>query len=89
MLAKGVNKDGQDASVKVKVTGDKDPGYGATSKMLAESAICLAQDELKTEGGVWTPATAMGEVLIKRLQENAGMTFECMAVEPAIDNDSQ
>ncbi|MBC8272022.1 MAG: hypothetical protein H8E49_08240, partial [Gammaproteobacteria bacterium] len=86
LFAKGVNKDGNAASVKVKVTGDKDPGYGATCKMLAESAICLAQDELETEGGVWTPSTAMGDVLIKRLQENAGMTFECLAVVPALDN---
>ena len=86
LLAKGLNKDGNAASVKVKVTGDKDPGYGATCKMLVESAICLAQDELETEGGVWTPSTAMGDVLIKRLQENAGMTFECLAVVPALEN---
>jgi len=82
LLAKGESQDGKPACVKVKVTGDKDPGYGATCKMLAESAICLAKDELATEGGIWTPSTAMGDPLIKRLQENAGMTFECLAVTP-------
>ena len=44
--------------------------------MLGEAAVCLAQDDLKCPGGIYTPATAMGENLIKRLQRNAGMTFE-------------
>ena len=57
------------------VTGDKDPGYGSTSKMIAESAVCLAKDNLQTGGGVFTPAPAMGEALIKRLVDNAGLTF--------------
>ncbi len=57
------------------VTGDKDPGYGATSKMLAESAVCLARDELDTPTGLLTPAVAMGEKLIHRLGEHAGMSF--------------
>ena len=58
-----------------KVTGDMDPGYGSTSKMLAESAVCLAQDPLTCGGGIWTPSSAMGEQLIARLEENAGLTF--------------
>ncbi len=58
-----------------KVTGDRDPGYGSTSKIIAESAVCLAQGESSVEGGFWTPASAMGEPLIKRLTENAGLTF--------------
>ena len=57
------------------VTGDKDPGYGSTSKMLAEAAICLAQDELPKGGGVLTPSVAMGDALLRRLEENAGLTF--------------
>lgn len=61
------------------VTGDKDPGYGSTSKMLAESAICLAQDHLTSEGGVLTPSVAMGDALLQRLQENAGLTFSYRA----------
>ncbi len=62
--------------LKVKVAGEGDPGYGATSKMLVESAICLAVDELETPGGIWTPAAAMGDRLIARLEEKAGMVFE-------------
>lgn len=63
------------------VKGTKDPGYGETSKMLGESALCLALDEdrLPVGGGSWTPASAMGIVLIERLRA-AGMTFE---VKPA------
>jgi short subunit dehydrogenase-like uncharacterized protein len=60
--------------VKVGVTGDKDPGYGSTSKMIAESAVCLLQQE-KLAGGLWTTAPAMGDALITRLKANAGLTF--------------
>ena len=63
--------------LKVVVTGDKDPGYGCTSKMIAESALCLALDvgRTQTPGGIWTPAAALGHALINRLQAKAGMTF--------------
>ena len=61
--------------VRGKVTGDKDPGYGSTSKMLAESAICLAQDDLPDVAGMLTPAVAMGDALLERLIDNAGLTF--------------
>ena len=44
--------------------------------MLAESGVCLARDELTSDGGVLTPAAAMGDALLGRLQENAGLTFE-------------
>ena len=57
------------------VSGTEDPGYGSTSKMLAQSAMCLAFDDLATLGGVYTPAPAMGEALIERLQKHAGLTF--------------
>lgn len=59
------------------VTGDKDPGYGSTSKMIAEAALCLAKDISKTDtpGGVYTSAPAMGGALIDRLVANAGLTF--------------
>lgn len=57
------------------VKGDRDPGYGSTSKMLAETAICLAKDKLPEISGVLTPSTAMGDALLKRLQDNAGLTF--------------
>ena len=47
-------------TIQTRITGDQDPGYGSTSKMLSEAAICLAKDDLATGGGVWTPAAAMG-----------------------------
>lgn len=64
--------------VRAKVTGDKDPGYGSTAKMIAESAICLANEVPADEkaGGFWTPATAFGDKLITRLVASAGLTFE-------------
>ena len=58
-----------------KVTGDKDPGYGSTSKMLAESAVCLAVDELPKISGVLTPSVAMGDALLQRLEKSSGLTF--------------
>lgn len=64
--------------LQARVTGDRDPGYGSTSKMLSESAVCLAADALETGGGFWTPASAMGEPLMERLTANAGLTFELM-----------
>jgi len=63
-------------TIKAVVTGDKDPGYGSTSKMITESAVCLVQDDLKTGGGIWTSAPALGDHLIKRLVANAGLTFD-------------
>jgi short subunit dehydrogenase-like uncharacterized protein len=58
------------------VKGDRDPGYGSTSKMISESALCLLRDSLATTGGVWTPAAAMAAPLLNRLQANAGLTFK-------------
>jgi short subunit dehydrogenase-like uncharacterized protein len=59
------------------VKGEKDPGYGSTSKMIAESALCLARDVGRDEtgGGVWTPGAALGAKLIARLEANAQMRF--------------
>ena len=57
------------------VKGDLDPGYGSTSKMIAESAICLIQECSNLEGGIYTPAPSMGENLIARLEANAGIEF--------------
>jgi short subunit dehydrogenase-like uncharacterized protein len=76
LLQIGHLPDGQ--ILRARITGDQDPGYGSTSKMLAESAICLAQDKLTTGGGVWTPAAAMGPALLARLRENAGLTFDVL-----------
>ena len=63
-------------NVRIRVKGDKDPGYGSTSKMIAESALALAQDDLPVAGGFWTPASAMGDQLLQRLPQSAGVTFE-------------
>ncbi len=61
-----------------RVTGDKDPGYGSTSKMLAECAVALARDESPVGGGFWTPASALGDTLLERLPTNAGVRFELL-----------
>jgi short subunit dehydrogenase-like uncharacterized protein len=71
----GETSDGR--SLRVSVKGDEDPGYGSTSKMIAESGICLARDVSHdaVRGGFWTSASAMGEMLIGRLQAKAGLAF--------------
>jgi short subunit dehydrogenase-like uncharacterized protein len=62
--------------MRTRITGDQDPGYGSTSKILSEAAVCLAKDELDAKGGVWTPATALGGHYLARLRKNAGLTFD-------------
>src|SRR6516164_3702841 len=61
--------------VRAAVKGDRDPGYGSTSKMISECAICL-REMPDIKGGMWTPGAAMGSRLIKRLVDHAGITFE-------------
>jgi short subunit dehydrogenase-like uncharacterized protein len=65
-------------TVRAHVKGDMDPGYGSTSKMLAEAGLALAHDVSRetTPGGCWTPAAAMAEALLRRLPAKAGITFE-------------
>jgi short subunit dehydrogenase-like uncharacterized protein len=72
----GKTADGRE--LRVKVTGDRDPGYGSTAKMLGQAAAYLALDlaDAGPKGGFWTPATAFGEPLIRRLVDHAGLTFE-------------
>ena len=73
-----MGKNDKNQQLVVKVTGDRDPGYGCTAKMLAQAGLCLAFDLPKEDkvGGFWTPATAMGDLLIGRLNEHAGMSFK-------------
>lgn len=71
-----VGKLANEKLIRARVTGDRDPGYGSTCKMLSESAVCLAMDDLPLKGGFWTPASAMGDALQKRLMQNAGLSFE-------------
>ena len=61
-------------TVRASVQGDRDPGYGSTSKMLAETGIALLAN--KGDGGVWTPGALLGDALIARLTEHAGLTFQ-------------
>ena len=65
-----------DKSIHVSVTGDMDPGYGSTSKMITESAVCLVKECDDLKGGIYTSASSMGTKLIKRLEDNAGLTFK-------------
>lgn len=76
-----MGKTGSSQVTNIKVTGDRDPGYGSTAKMLAQAAFCLAQDipKDKLSGGFWTPASAMAEHLIPRLEKDAGLTFSILA----------
>lgn len=60
-------------SIRASVKGDRDPGYGSTSKMIAESALTLL--EVDTPGGVVTPGAIMAKPLIERLTANAGLEF--------------
>lgn len=56
------------------VTGDRDPGYGSTCKIITEAALCLLRD-VDGAGGIWTPGALMAEPLKARLEANAGLTF--------------
>ena len=71
-----IGEGADDKTLMASVAGKRDPGYGSTSRMIAESAICLVRDATDTQGGIWTTAPAMGDKLIKRLQEHAGLTFK-------------
>jgi len=64
-------------TIRVTVTGDQDPGYGSTAKILAQAGLCLAKDKPKSSppGGFWTPAAIFGQALIQRLIDYAWLTF--------------
>jgi len=72
VLFVGTAADGR--QVRTSVKGDKDPGYGSTSKMLAETAITLVNAP-DVKGGIWTPGAALQGRLVDRLQQHAGLTF--------------
>jgi short subunit dehydrogenase-like uncharacterized protein len=74
LLFVGETKNGE--TLRACVKGDMDPGYGSTSKMIAESAVCLLKNPALASGGILTPAAALGNHLVERLQRNAGVTFE-------------
>lgn len=61
------------------VTGDRDPGYGSTAKMLGEAAVALVElDPAEVGGGFWTPSTAFGDQLVERLEAHAGLRFDVL-----------
>lgn len=73
ILFVGLTPDGK--QIRASVKGDRDPGYGSTSKMIGEAAVCLVREAKDVAGGIWTPGAALGDRLIKRLTENAGLQF--------------
>lgn len=74
-MADGGADGGNSKTVNVAVTGDRDPGYGSTSKMITESALCLLNEAKDAKGGIWTAGAVMGPALRARLIANAGLTF--------------
>jgi short subunit dehydrogenase-like uncharacterized protein len=72
LLFVGLAPDGR--QVRVAVRGDCDPGYGSTSKMIAECAVCLRETP-EVKAGIWTPVAAMGDRLKTRLIERAGISL--------------
>ena len=77
LLFVGVSPDGR--QVRTSVKGDLDPGYGSTSRMISECAVCLLRDAPDVPAGIWTPGVAMQHKLIKRLVDQAGLTFQVEA----------
>jgi short subunit dehydrogenase-like uncharacterized protein len=79
LLIVGSPPDGQAGkpALRVVVRGERDPGYGSTSRLITEAALCLLEDvdHEHTAGGVWTPGAAMGLALVRRLQAHAGLQF--------------
>ncbi|KAJ3305603.1 hypothetical protein HDV03_001248 [Kappamyces sp. JEL0829] len=83
--------EGKVIAAKVAVRAKGDPGYGATSRMMAESALCLALDRKKiaeyqgpfklVKAGIVTPASCMGPILVERLRNNAQVSFDLQPVE--------
>ena len=79
LIVEGVTADGQ--RLRATVKGDRDPGYGSTSKMIGEAAYTLAKHLPAEEkpGGFWTPSTALGDKLLQALVEHAGLQFEIVS----------
>ena len=79
---KGFLKDGR--TIVTKVTGDRDPGYGSTAKVLGQAAASLALDfhtgtrKKGKKGGFWTPASIFDDRYIQRLRDHAGVEFEVL-----------
>jgi short subunit dehydrogenase-like uncharacterized protein len=81
LLFHGNLPDDASKALRVRFAGRQDPGYGSTSRMFAEAAACLAQDELPVSGGFWTPASALGMQLIERLRQRADISLEMVEAD--------
>jgi saccharopine dehydrogenase (NAD+, L-glutamate forming) len=70
-----------DQRLQLIVSGDRDPGYGASSRMIGEVAVCMARDLGKTNlsGGFWTPGAAIADRIVPRLIASAGLKFRLSA----------
>ncbi|MFT6267791.1 MAG: short subunit dehydrogenase-like uncharacterized protein [Alphaproteobacteria bacterium] len=77
VLFTGQHENGETYSTSV--AGHLDPGYGSTSRMITESAICLGHLQDGLTGGFYTSAPALGNALIERLEKNAGLVFKVEA----------
>lgn len=64
-----------DGSLSLSVYGERDPGYGSTSRILAESALCLLKEDKDAKGGILTPGAVFGEALMARVADHAGLHF--------------
>ena len=73
LLFVGIAADGR--QIRAAVSGDRDPGYGSTSKIIAETAVCLLREGAGISGGIWTPGAAMQAQLVERLALRAGLKF--------------
>lgn len=67
--------------IRTNVTGDRDPGYGSTAKMLAQAGLSLAfdVDQEQKGGGFWTTATVFDQRFIDRLESSAGVSFSVLS----------
>jgi short subunit dehydrogenase-like uncharacterized protein len=74
LLFVGFSPDGR--QVRIAVTGDRDPGYGSTARMVVETALCIRELGSDLPGGIWTPGAALGLNLVARLEQHAGLTFK-------------
>lgn len=73
---RGIDPGDRSRDTVLRVSGELDPGYGSTARMLGEAAVCLAKDELAVGGGFWTPAAALDGKYLERLTSKAGLSFE-------------
>ena len=72
MVFIGIGEDGE--KIKLGVRGEGDPGFRSTSRIIAETALCLI-DTPEVQGGMWTPISALKGKLVERLQANADVTI--------------